>query len=248
MTAADHPRESEPPCHNSRMLAAPLLCAALSSMAPSATPPVWPAAAAITGDLNLTVVATTGGNSAVVVALGLLEISTLGTAALPGKSMLYQKQTQTSEVLGTTVSEQWTLCPRHATFRNTSILNGTCLTLAQPCFHRQDPLSLAIAQCKGGWVEKQPGHWLGSGCVPLYLPGVKYIGSFEVYFSKTSNFLEPSQWTSRLEMLETVNGGVMNTTTIERVTLSGGCLGRGCPGGVPAPVVFDEHCLPTSTS
>ena len=202
--------------------------------------PSWPSAVHIEGDLFITTTASKSGNNATVTGTGTTGWATRGDPSKPGSSLSYSRRFETIDMPGepasdatNTTTEVWQICPQHKQYRNVSsgLLPSGCVSLQMPCFHRYDPVSLAIAACKT-WAQQQVGssqHFAGTRCdfAGFHVPG--QTGTFDAWYAdgKITKFQTNTT---------TISSG-MTTVTSETVTATS-------YNESPDPVVFHNYCKP----
>ena len=202
--------------------------------------PTWPSAVHLEGTLFTTTTSSTGSANATVTGEGTAVWSTMGDAAKPGASLSYTRRHESinmpgeppSEAINST-NELWQICPQHKQYRNSSGLISGCKTLPQPCFHRYDPVSLALAACKG-WAERTIGsseHYASIRCdfAGFHIPG--QTGSFDVWYEagKIVKFQTNTTTTTNPAML---------TVTSETITVTSF-------RDSPDPAIFNSYCKPS---
>ena len=133
-------------------------------------------------------------------------------------------------------TELWQICPQHRQFRNVSsgLMPGGCTSLPQPCFHRYDPVSLAIAACKS-WTDQAIGatqRFLGTRCdfAGFHIPG--QTGSFEIWIEGG----QIAKFQTNTTTVPIAPGGP-TTVTSETVTVTS-------YDESPDPAVFRTYCRP----
>lgn len=209
--------------------------------------PTWPSAVHIEGALFITTTASNSGNNATVTGEGTAIWATLGDQAKPGASLSYTRRFESMSApgepagsVGNTTTELWQICPQHKQYRNVSSsilpLPGGCVSLPMPCFHRYDPVSLAIAACKS-WTESHFGatqHFAGSRCdfAGFHIPG--QTGTFDAWYDSG----KISRFQTNTTTLAPTGGGVL-TETSETVTVTS-------YSDTPDPAVFHTYCKPSS--
>ena len=200
--------------------------------------PTWPSAVHIEGALFITTTASNSGNNATVIGEGTAIWSTMGDAGKPGASLSYSRRFERMSMpgepgsVGNTTTELWQICPQHKQYRN---ISGGCVSLPMPCFHRYDPVSLAIAACKS-WTGNQVGaaqHFAGSRCdfAGFHVPG--QTGTFDAWYDSG----RISRFQTNTTTL-TPTGGVL-TETSETVTVTS-------YSDSPDPAVFHTYCKPST--
>ena len=202
--------------------------------------PTWPSAVHLEGTLLITTTSSSGSVNATVTGEGTAVWSTMGDAAKPGASLSYTRRHESinmpgeppSEAINST-NELWQICPQHKQYRNSSGLMTGCTSLPQPCFHRYDPVSLALAACKG-WAERNIGtseHYAGTRCdfAGFHIPG--QTGSFDIWYEagKIVKFQTNTTTTTNPAML---------TVTSETITVTSF-------SDSPDPAIFHSYCKPS---
>lgn len=205
--------------------------------------PTWPSAVHLEGELFITTTASTGGNNATVTGTGTAVWSTMGDASKPGSSLSYARRFESISMPGepagdaaNTTTEVWQICPQHKQYRNVSsgLLPSGCVSLPMPCFHRYDPVSLAIAACKV-WTDAQSGPWqhfAASSCdfAGFHIPG--QTGTFDAWYEGDKLLKFQTNTTTA-----SPTGPGMLTVTSETVTVTS-------YSEAPDPAVFHSYCKP----
>lgn len=205
--------------------------------------PTWPSAIHLEGTLFITTTASdSGGSNATVNGEGTAVWQTLGDAAKPGASLSYTRRHESiaipgeppSEAMNST-TELWQICPQHKQYRNVSsnLMPSGCTSLPQPCFHRYDPISLALAACSH-WHKQVVGsseQFTGTNCdfAGFHIPG--QTGSFDVWY-------EAGKIVKFQTNTTTTTNPAMTTLTSETVTVTS-------YGESPDPAVFHSYCRPS---
>ena len=202
--------------------------------------PTWPSAVHIEGELLITSTASNSGSNATVTGTGTAAWSTMGDPSKPGSSLSYARRFETIGMPGepagdamNTTTEVWQIGPQHKQYGNVSsgLLPSGCVSLPMPCFHRYDPVSLAIAACKA-WAQQQVGssqHFAGTRCdfAGFHIPG--QTGTFDAWYvgGKIAKFQTNTT---------TTTSGIA-TVTSETVTVTS-------YSESPDPSVFHSYCKP----
>lgn len=110
-----------------------------------------------------------------------------------------------------------------------------CVKLPQPCLHRYDPISLALAAC-GDWTSKDVGegkHFSGTSCrFGIPLPGIKQTGTFDLMLDAKGKI---AMYTTNM----TTKTGPTTSRKNETATAT-------ATSTKPNPENFKNHCTPKS--
>ncbi len=206
--------------------------------------PTWPSAVHIEGALFITSTASNSGSNATVTGEGTSVWVTMGDSTRPGSSLSYTRRFERMGMPGepggdiaNTTTELWQICPQHKQYRNVSsdLMPSGCVSLPMPCFHRYDPVSLAIAACKS-WTEQQIGpsqHFAGSRCdfAGFHIPG--QTGTFDAWYEGG----KIAKFQTNTTTVNPTGPGIL-TETSETVTVTS-------YSESPNPAVFHTYCKPS---
>jgi hypothetical protein len=204
--------------------------------------PTWPSAVHLEGTLFITTTASSSSANATVTGEGTAVWQTVGDVGKPGSSLSYTRRFESMSMPGEPASdatnsttELWQICPQHKQYRNvtSSLMPSGCGSLPQPCFHRYDPVSLALAACKS-WVKRADDtsdHFAGTRCdfAGFHIPG--QTGTFDVYYEggKVVKF-ETNTTTTTNPAVRTLTSETVEVTSYSES---------------PDPAVFRRYCKPS---